>query len=120
MEALFNEKEVLVTIRGKEYKLKALPLIKFVNILKVLPLDLIAKAMSQENSRLGIAIIAEILQKDAYGFIKATHEATGIDLKTIEDLQLQEFSKIIEAVIEANEESFKMAFDSVKKKTEMQ
>lgn len=114
MEAIFNTDEVKVKLRDKEFTLKCLPVIKFVKVLNILPLDLLAKALSGQGNN--IQGLAEFLQKDAVSILKACHEATGIELKFIEDLQLHEFSKLLEAIYEANKKSFEMALEPVKKK----
>lgn len=114
MEAIFNTDEVKVTLKEKEFTLKCLPVIKWVKILNILPLDLLAKAISGQGEN--IKGLAEFLQKDAYSILKACHEATGIEIKFIEDLQLHEFSKLVEGIIEANKTSFEMALEPVKKK----
>lgn len=114
MEAIFNTDEVKVKLREKEFTLKCLPVIKFVKVLNILPLDLLSKAMSGQGTNL--QGLAEFLQKDSHSILKACHEATGIELKFIEDLQLHEFAKLIEAIFEANKKSFEMALEPLKKK----
>lgn len=108
MENILNLEEKQFKIGEKDYTIKAMNVVKVMEVLKLLPLENLVNAFykMKDGQETGFLEIAKFLQAEPEKLILALAQASGIGKDEIARLMPSQFYELGKLVVEVNKPSF--------------